>query len=69
MVPLARHALTGVSDSSVQQTEALLDPARDPGGAAMGPLGDGSVETNWFVLLHRRVTARAVRSPRFRGGP
>jgi MFS family permease len=54
-----------VSDSSVQQTEALLDPARDPGGAAMGPLGDGSVETNWFVLLHRRVTARAVRSPRY----
>jgi MFS family permease len=49
----------------VEQTDALLDPSRDPGGAAMGPLGDGSVETNWFVLLHRRVTARAVRSPRY----
>ena len=32
----------------------------------MGTLGaDGSVETNWFVLLHRRVSARAVRSPRY----
>ena len=32
----------------------------------MGTLGaDGSVETNWFVLLHRRVTGRAVRSPRY----
>ena len=31
----------------------------------MGTLGDGSVETNWFALLHRRVTARAVRSPRY----
>ena len=32
----------------------------------MGTLGaDGSVETNWFALLHRRVTDRAVRSPRY----
>ncbi len=31
----------------------------------MGPLGDGSVETNWFTLLHRRVSARAERSPRY----
>ncbi len=31
----------------------------------MGTLGDGSVETNWFALLHRRVTARAERSPRY----
>src|SRR5580693_9465578 len=32
----------------------------------MGTMGaDGSVETNWFVLLHRRVTDRAVRSPRY----
>ena len=38
----------------------------DPGGGAMGTLGaDGSVETNWFALLHRRVTDRAVRSPRY----
>jgi MFS family permease len=44
---------------------ALLDPSRDPGGGAMGTLGDGSVETNWFTLLHRRVTARAERSPRY----
>src|ERR1700722_16213085 len=30
----------------------------------MGTMGaDGSVETNWFALLHRRVTDRAVRSP------
>ena len=32
----------------------------------MGTMGaDGSVETNWFALLHRRVTDRAVRSPRY----
>ena len=32
----------------------------------MGTLGaDGSVETNWFSLLHRKVSARAVRSPRY----
>src|SRR5580693_8332489 len=49
----------------VDQSDALLDPAADPGGAAMGPLGDGSVETNWFALLHRRVTVRAVQSPRY----
>jgi MFS family permease len=49
----------------VDQSDALLDPAADPGGGAMGTLGDGSVETNWFALLHRRVTVRAVRSPRY----
>src|SRR3974390_1830209 len=67
VVPPARHALSGVAASSIeqQQTEALLDPSRDPGGAAMGPLGDGSVEANWFVLLQRRGTARAVRSERY----
>ncbi len=49
-----------------EQTDVLLDPKFDPGGGAMGTLGaDGSVETNWFVLLHRRVTGRAVRSPRY----
>jgi len=51
--------------SPVERSDALLDPVADPGGGAMGTLGDGSVETNWFVLLHRRVTARAVRSPRY----
>ena len=49
----------------VEESDALLDPVADPGGAAMGPLGDGSVDTNWFVLLRRRVTARATRSPRY----
>jgi MFS family permease len=49
----------------VEESGALLDPVADPGGAAMGPLGDGSVDTNWFVLLRRRVTARATRSPRY----
>ncbi len=49
----------------VDQSDALLDPAADPGGGAMGTLGDGSVETNWFALLHRRVTVRAVQSPRY----
>jgi MFS family permease len=51
--------------SPVERSDALLDPASDPGGAAMGTLGDGSVETNWFVLLRRRVSERAVRSPRY----
>ena len=49
-----------------EQADVLLDPNFDPGGGAMGTMGaDGSVETNWFVLLHRRVTDRAVRSPRY----
>jgi MFS family permease len=53
------------SPVELERSDALLDPAADPGGGAMGPLGDGSVETNWFVLLHRRVSERAVRSPRY----
>jgi MFS family permease len=49
-----------------EHSDVLLDPQYDPGGGAMGTLGaDGSVETNWFTLLHRRVSARAVRSPRY----
>jgi MFS family permease len=49
-----------------ERSDTLLDPKFDPGGGAMGTLGaDGSVETNWFVLLHRRVTGRAIRSPRY----
>ena len=48
-----------------ERSDALLDPVADPGGGAMGPLGDGAVGTNWFVLLHRRVSARAVGSPRY----
>jgi MFS family permease len=51
--------------SPVEESDALLDPAADPGGAAMGTLGDGSVNTNWFILLRRRVTDRATRSPRY----
>ena len=47
------------------ESDSLLDPYSDPGGGAMGTLGDGSVDTNWFTLLHRRVTVRAVRSPRY----
>jgi MFS family permease len=54
-----------VEVTPVEPADALLDPSHDPGGGAMGTLGDGSVETNWFALLHRRVTARAVRSPRY----
>ncbi len=48
-----------------EHSDTLLDPKFDPGGGAMGPLGDGSVEANWFTLLHRRVSARAERSPRY----
>jgi MFS family permease len=55
-----------VEEPGAEQTDVLLDPKFDPGGGAMGTMGaDGSVETNWFVLLHRRVTGRAVRSPRY----
>ncbi len=52
--------------ADLEHTDVLLDPRSDPGGAAMGTIGaDGSVETNWFTLLTRRVTARAERSPRY----
>ncbi len=55
-----------VEDPGAEQTDVLLDPKFDPGGGAMGTMGaDGSVETNWFALLHQRVTERAVRSPRY----
>jgi len=55
-----------VEEPGEEQADVLLDPKFDPGGGAMGTMGaDGSVETNWFVLLHRRVTDRAVRSPRY----
>jgi MFS family permease len=55
-----------VEDPGDERTDVLLDPKFDPGGGAMGTMGaDGSVETNWFVLLHQRVTRRAVRSPRY----
>jgi MFS family permease len=55
-----------VEERGEEQADVLLDPTFDPGGGAMGTMGaDGSVETNWFVLLHRRVTDRAVRSPRY----
>jgi MFS family permease len=55
-----------VEEPGEEQADVLLDPKFDPGGGAMGTMGaDGSVETNWFALLHRRVTDRAVRSPRY----
>jgi len=55
-----------VEEPGDEQADVLLDPNFDPGGGAMGTMGaDGSVETNWFALLHRRVTDRAVRSPRY----
>jgi len=55
-----------VDEPGDEQADVLLDPNFDPGGGAMGTMGaDGSVETNWFSLLHRRVTDRAVRSPRY----
>ena len=58
--------MSPVEDPGAEQTDVLLDPKFDPGGGAMGTMGaDGSVETNWFVLLHQRVTGRAVRSPRY----
>ncbi len=58
--------MSQVEDPGAEQSDVLLDPKFDPGGGAMGTMGaDGSVETNWFALLHQRVTGRAVRSPRY----
>ena len=58
--------MSQVEEPGDEQADVLLDPNFDPGGGAMGTMGaDGSVETNWFALLHRRVTDRAVRSPRY----
>ena len=58
--------MSQVDEPGDEQADVLLDPNFDPGGGAMGTMGaDGSVETNWFSLLHRRVTDRAVRSPRY----
>ena len=55
-----------MEDPPAERSDVLLDPKYDPGGGAMGTMGaDGSVETNWFSLLHRRVSERAVRSPRY----
>src|ERR1700684_1391390 len=55
-----------VEEAGDERTDVLLDPKFDPGGGAMVTMGaNGSVETNWFVLLHRRVTGRAIRSPRY----
>ncbi len=55
-----------MEEPGAEQSDVLLDPKFDPGGGAMGTMGaDGSVETNWFVLLHQRVSGRAVRSPRY----
>jgi MFS family permease len=55
-----------VESPATERADALLDPRYDPGGGAMGTMGaDGSVELNWFSLLHRRVSARAERSRRY----
>ncbi len=51
----------------VERSGLLLDPKSDPGAAAMGAIGaEASVDPSWPVLLRRRVTARAERSPRYR---
>jgi len=51
----------------VDRSDLLLDPAADPGAAAMGTMGDeATVEPSWPVLLRRRVAERAERSPRYR---
>ena len=61
--------MSQVEEQGEEQTDVLLDPKFDPGGGAMGTLGaDGSVETNWFVLLHRRVTDEPSAVPATSGG-
>jgi MFS family permease len=50
-----------------ERSDLLLDPKADPGGAAMGASGaEASVDPSWPVLLRRRVSDRAERSPRYR---
>jgi MFS family permease len=54
-------------DPSLERSNLLLDPAADPGGAAMGASGaEASVEPNWAAVLRRRVSDRAERSPRYK---
>ena len=51
----------------VERSDLLLDPASDPGAAALGATGaEASVDVSWPTLLRRRVSARAERSPRYR---
>ena len=66
MLPRGGHHYGVRVTAPSEGSDALLDPVADPGGGAMGTLGaDGSVETNWFTLLHQRVSARTARSPRY----
>jgi MFS family permease len=56
-----------VDPPEVERSDLLLDPASDPGGAALGATGaEASVDVSWPALLRRRVSARAERSPRYR---
>ena len=55
-----------MEDPGDEQADVAPRPrCSTPAAAPWGRWADGSVETNWFVLLHRRVTDRAVRSPRY----
>lgn len=48
-----------------QDPSVVLDPAADPGGAALGTTGaEASVSLPWYRLVHQRVQRRAARSPR-----
>jgi len=45
----------------------VLDPAGDPGAAALGATGaEASVDLPWPAMLRHRVQTRATNSPRFR---
>lgn len=46
--------------------EFVLNPATDPGAAALGATGaEASIDIPWPVLLRRRVQTRAENSPRY----
>ncbi len=50
----------------LEAPEVVLDPAGDPGAAALGATGaEASVEVPWPVLLRNRVQSRATASPRY----
>lgn len=65
--PAGRRPSTGQSGLPLlDDPSVVLDPAADPGAAALGATGaEASVELPWPVMLHRRVHGRAQASRRY----